>query len=410
MPRIMNFLGHFYLSDSKLALLPVSPWRIALFRPSPNTVGHSAAQARYLALILASFGPPASFIMIGAKQGFPTMFMAYIVVAFGRAILTAALNIFLSERRSKCLGYAYGVWSLGAVASPLIFQATAGAGLPWTHFYFGSLVLAASSLVFLAITFYPTTREFARDRKTALAEADSRAGRSPLLTPDTDDVPTLSSGTSSPTPSVNPLRLVASMPYQWAVSFFVLLYCGSETTTQGLIVQYLLAERSANPKTVGYVSSGFWGGITVSRNYIHPPEVHRPMLPWYASSFTIPDFSYHLAKGLALAMQLLIWFINSNLENAVSASVIGLLFGPVFPACLELVNDLLPVELNMISMAIVSAAGSLGSAIFPFVTGVVTTKYSMRCWSYVTVAQAAILFGAWFLFPTRQPPRRAVAL
>jgi fucose permease len=57
--------------------------------------------------------------------------------------------------------------------------------------------------------------------------------------------------------------------------------------------------------------------------------------------------------GLALGMQLLMWLINSNIENAVSASLIGAFFGPVFPACLELANDLLPAEASMIAMAIV---------------------------------------------------------
>jgi fucose permease len=78
-------------------------------------------------------------------------------------------------------------------------------------------------------------------------------------------------------------------------------------------------------------------------------------------------------------MQLLIWLIKSDLENAVSAALFGVFVGPVYPACLELANDLLPVELNMVSMAIVyvsnfstsviimiycsisSASGSLGS-------------------------------------------------
>jgi hypothetical protein len=92
-PRIMNFLGLFYLGDPKLALLPISPFRIAFSSPPPNAVGYSASQARYLALILASFGPPINYIMMGSKQGFPTMFMAYVVVAFARAVSTGTCNV-----------------------------------------------------------------------------------------------------------------------------------------------------------------------------------------------------------------------------------------------------------------------------------------------------------------------------
>ncbi|KAF7339834.1 MFS domain-containing protein [Mycena venus] len=427
-PRIMNFLGLFYLCDHKLAFLPISPWRIALSRPKPNTIGHSASQARYVMLVLASLGPPVTFVMMGSKQGFPTMFMAYIVIAFARALLTASLNVFLSERRSKCLGYAFGVWStvlfvkslsvsytvlgFGAVASPLIFQATAGAGLPWAHFYFGSLaspscsssvtpliiisqVLAAASWVFLGITFYPTAREFAMDRKHALAEA-----RSPPPTSDSDGAPDTSEATSipPPTPSASPLRLIATMPYQWA-DFVVY----PSVLRQGLVVQYLLAERQRKPKDCGIRYIRFLGRhnhfsrrleLFLSQNFIYPPQIYNSMLSVKVCTIhctiSSPD-PYTL--GLALSMQLLIMLINSNIENAVSASLIGAFF----------------VEVRLPSMAIISAAGSLGNAIFPFVTGVITTKYSMRCWSYMTVTQAAVLFCTWYLFPTRQPLRRAVA-
>ncbi|KAJ7139911.1 major facilitator superfamily domain-containing protein [Mycena epipterygia] len=421
-PHIMHFLGCFYLAEAKLALLPTSPFRIALSGPSSSAVGHSASQSRYLVLILASVCSPTGFIMLGSKSGFPTMFMAYVVVSFGRAILTAIFtrNMFLSQIPSKPLGLAFGVWGLGAVASPLVFQVTAAAGLPWAHFYFGSLVLAAVNYVFLGITFMPTAREFSMDRKKAFDEADARS-RPPSLTPDSKlDI---TSGTSihSTRPNrkcqsscsshsslrlvVSELRLVSSIPYQWAVSLFTLFYCGSETTAQGLIVQYLLAERSANPNTVGYVTSGFWAGICASRlawSYFSPRQV-----------LLATPSAYLTALGLGLAMQLSIWFIDSTIENAVAISLLGVLFGPMFPVCLELANDLLPVELAMISMAFILnsrlSANYFSTAILPFITGVVTTKYGMRCWSYITVAQVAILSIAWYLFPTRQPLRRALA-
>ena len=53
-------------------------------------------------------------------------------------------------------------------------------------------------------------------------------------------------------------------------------------------------------------------------------------------------------------MQLLIWFVNSNIQNAFSTGVIGLAYGPVFPASLTLVNDILPPDIHMVSMAIMS--------------------------------------------------------
>ena len=55
---------------------------------------------------------------------------------------------------------------------------------------------------------------------------------------------------------------------------------------------------------------------------------------------------------VGLIMQLLIWFVNSNIQNAFSTSIIGLVYGPVFPATLTLANDILPPDIHMVSMAI----------------------------------------------------------
>jgi hypothetical protein len=51
-------------------------------------------------------------------------------------------------------------------------------------------------------------------------------------------------------------------------------------------------------------------------------------------------------------MNMLIWFVNSTTENAVSAAVVGLTFGPIFAGTLGLCNDVLPKEVHMVSMAI----------------------------------------------------------
>ncbi|KAJ7293365.1 major facilitator superfamily domain-containing protein [Mycena rebaudengoi] len=255
----MQFTGRFYLSDLRLPVLPISPFRILFSRPPSTAIGYSASQARYLALILFSFLPLASFIMMGSKSGFYSLFMGYVVSSFGRSVLTASLNVFLSSMPSKPFGYAFGAWGLGAVASPLIFQVTTAGGVPWNYFYYGSLVPAGITVAFLGITFMPTPREFTQDRTNALDQADSIAER---FNADTEPQISVPQPITAP---VNELRLAFSMRYLWAVALFSLFYCGTETTTQGFIVQYLLAERSADRDTVGYVSSGFWAGISISR-------------------------------------------------------------------------------------------------------------------------------------------------
>jgi hypothetical protein len=62
-------------------------------------------------------------------------------------------------------------------------------------------------------------------------------------------------------------------------------------------------------------------------------------------------------------MQLLIWFVNSNIQNAFSTGIVGLVYGPVFPASLTLANDTLPPDIHMLSMAIMWVIYCFSSAV-----------------------------------------------
>ena len=56
--------------------------------------------------------------------------------------------------------------------------------------------------------------------------------------------------------------------------------------------------------------------------------------------------------AVAIVMHLLIWFVNSNIENSFSTAVIGIVYGPIWPCSLATATDLLPPEVHMVSMAL----------------------------------------------------------
>ncbi|KAF8898373.1 major facilitator superfamily domain-containing protein [Infundibulicybe gibba] len=372
-----------------------------------SAYGYSASRARHLTLILGSVLHACFFIIMGSRGGFPALFMAYVVAAFARAFLTGPSSYNLTagiHRNSYCalkgkqvIGYAFGLWSFGGVISPLVCQSVISTGVPWFQFYFGSLVLSGINAAFLGCTFKPTMKESTEEHQQAMNEAFP-----PEQSPSGSCTPTdyFSKGSpqldneSKPNDS---LRRALSMRYQWAFSLFAWLYCGSETTTQGFMVLYLLAARNANPKTVGYVTSGFWGGITVGRflwGYFSP-----------SLTFTQKKYLVHVSISVALVMHLLIWFVNSNIENAFSTSIIGLLYGPIFPACLDLATSILPPDVHMVAMALISSFASLGSAMFPFMAGSIASVKGIQSMTYVTVPQAAVMVTIWFFFPSKIPGR-----
>jgi hypothetical protein len=53
----------------------------------------SSSQGRHLVLLIASITHAMYFVMMGSRSGFPVMFLAYIVSAFARALLTGQREI-----------------------------------------------------------------------------------------------------------------------------------------------------------------------------------------------------------------------------------------------------------------------------------------------------------------------------
>ena len=143
-------------------------------------------------------------------------------------------------------------------------------------------------------------------------------------------------------------------------------------------------------------------------------------------------------------MQLLIWFVNSNIENAFSTAIIGLAYGPVFPASLTLANDILPPDIHMVTMAIMcviywfsyailrklisstkidlqavalelvgtvaltftgSNPSLLYTALFPFMAGLLSSIIGIHTLTFITVPLAIAIACLWFLFPSRIPHR-----
>ncbi|KAF9557867.1 MFS general substrate transporter [Agrocybe pediades] len=396
---LVNSLGRFDVEREQWSWIP----RVFSRSRPHSTVAFSTSQARLLSLLFSSSVHGAFFVMMGARGGFGGSFAAYSVAAFARAILTGTLNAYYAQVRKQSIGYAYGLWSVGGAISPIVCQAIISMGVPWHKFYFGSLVLSAFNATFLSVTFRPTPAEFDSDLRAAIRE--TRAHSDEKFWPSNTVSTAEELGDQKNTmhhlrtpPNRNTLAMAVRLPYQWAIGLFALLYCGCETSTQGFMVSYLLGTRSANPRTVGYVTSGFWAGIAVGR---------------FAWGYLITRLNYTQRKYLiqvcivvGLTMEILIWRVNSNVGDSVATAIIGVVFAPIFPGCLTLANDLLPPEIQMVSMGLISATASFGSSLFSFIAGVVSSAKGVNTLVYITVPLAASVSFLWAFFPSKLPSQR----
>ncbi|KAL5495608.1 hypothetical protein ACEPAI_1071 [Sanghuangporus weigelae] len=366
-----------------------------------------------------------SLLFVTSTLGFAlgVIMIEQVMCLLGRLQLTwnefpsspSSWNAYVTISPKRPLGQLYACNSVGAFAAPLVCQTLLARDIPWSHFYLGSLVLSAINTTLLALAFRPTRNDSIEERYSVssgthvdtqsncipagLTEAESQimdhAGTA-LSEKSLDS----SSASSSP-PSLagktsrSCLRLMLRLRYVWAFSFFMSIYSGSETSTQGYMATYLLAVRNANPNTVGYVTSGFWGGMAITR-----------VITGFASpylSFTQRKHAIHIVLIFALLMHLCIWFIDSVFANAFSTGVIGLLYGPVYPSVLALAVDSLPTEAHMLGMAIIAAFANLGSSIFPFICGALSSLQGPKVLVYMTVSQTVTLIILWAFFPAKMP-------
>lgn len=107
----------------------------------------------------------------------------------------------------------------------------------------------------------------------------------------------------------------------------------------GWVVQFLISVRHGDPGKVGYVASGFWAGLMVGRivlaDIVHKLGERRML---------------YVLILLALAMQLVYWFVPNIITDAIAVSLLGFFIAPFFPVGISVLSKLLPRELHVASI------------------------------------------------------------
>jgi fucose permease len=89
----------------------------------------------------------------------------------------------------------------------------------------------------------------------------------------------------------------------------------------GWVVQYLVQVRNGKLANMGYVPSGYYGGLTLGR-FLLPEPTHRFGELKMLLSYTV----------LIFVMQLVFWLVPNIISSAVSFSIMGFFLGPFFVA------------------------------------------------------------------------------
>ncbi len=177
-------------------------------------------------------------------------------------------------------------------------------------------------------------------------------------------------------------------------ALFIFAYQGAEVSISGWVISFLIATRHGNPSAVGYVTSGFWAGITLGRFLLSHP----------AHKMGEKIFVYGVVVGAGV-FELLVWWVPNVVGDAVAVAIVGLLLGPVYPCATVVFSRAIGRKEQLSSLSVISAFGSSGGAVAPFTTGILAQAAGTWVLHPIAIGLFVVMLGCWFCLPT---PRKRI--
>lgn len=317
-------------------------------------------------LVIGAILQVITYAVQSAAPPFPAFVTINVLNGIGLALQDAQANGFvgsLSEKAESKMGILHAAYGLGAFASPLV--ATQFSPMRrWSFHYLVSLGLALSNTLLSIIVFRFRVQEDAmREAGEPIKEvAESESEHSDF-------------------------RQIMSLKAVHFLSLFILIYVGVEVTIGGWIVTYIIEERGGGPSS-GYISSGFFGGLTLG----------RVILLWVNKAVG-ERLVVYLYAVLALGLEFVVWFVPSLVGGAISVSFIGLFLGPMYPLAMNHTSRILPGHILTSSIGWIAGFGQAGSALIPFMTGAISQKHGIKSLHPLLVAMMALMVALWWAIP-----------
>ncbi|KAF6765354.1 major facilitator superfamily domain-containing protein [Ephemerocybe angulata] len=317
-----------------------------------------------------------TFSVQSAAPPFPAFVVVNLVNGFGFALQDSQANGFvgsLSHYQQTKMGILHAAYAgVGAFAAPLVSTKFAQMDR-WSFHYLTSLGIAVINTIALAVVFRFKEHEClaAGGEDVHVSTAAQEKGKF---------------GQIMKNRSVH------------LFAFFILFYVGVEVTIGGWMVTFIIDERHGGPSS-GYVSSGFFGGLTLGR------VILIPVNKWVGERNI-----FFIYAGLAFGLDFVIWFVPSLVGNAgpcVTVSIIGMLLGPMYPIALNQASRILPPWLLTASIGWIAGFGQAGSAIIPFIAGAISEKHGIKSLHPMLVAMMGTMIVLFALTPDHPPPELA---
>lgn len=345
---------------------------------APTSNALASALGRSKTLMLSELAMLTGYVIVVCTPPFPAVVVAYLFLGFGCALNLALNNVFCANLANSTvvLGAAHGAYGIGGTIAPIIATAMVSNGILWSRFFLLTIGLRVACFFFAGWAFWDYEREGINGYTNSLQQ-QTRANT---------DVQSQQSNNNSS--KLTLLRRALSNRTTLIGALFIFSYQGAEVSESGWFISFLIDYRSGDPARVGYVTAGFWAGITLGRF----------TLTHLASRVGEKRFVAGLTMG-AVVFQLLAWFVPNVIGGAVAVSFLGFLLGPAYPCATTVFARLLPAELQMSAIAFVSTAGSSGGAVVPFTTGILAQAVGAWVLHPMCVGFFVVMLGCWVALP-----------
>ena len=263
-----------------------------------------------------------AFLAIICTPPFPVVVASFFLLGLGFASNLALGNVFTGslQNSTQLFGIMHGCYGIGGTLGPLVATAmvTSG-GLTWSRFFILTLAIAVFNVVFTGWSFWHYEKESLPpvDLVSVTRLPSSQEHNSRLSTTD-HDAARMTQQAVRPSSQFSSMAKAVKNKVVLLGALFIFAYQGAEVSISGWVISFLLTFRNGNPASVGYVTAGFWGGITLGRFLLTQP----------AHKIGEKIFVYGVVVGAA-AFQLLVWFVPNIIGDAVavvSSSRAGIIF------------------------------------------------------------------------------------
>lgn len=372
-----------------------------LIDPLRERVGRGRALA--LAELLIAGG----YAILSSTAPFPAIVAAYFLLGLGMTITLALGNIFCGglANSTTALGAMHGSYGVGGICGPLLANAFVSAlGVVWSRFYLLTLGLSVLNGVVALWSYWGFEAEHP-DTLAVTTNATATATPTP---------PGTSPPSSSSSAALSHLRTALGALSSRVVllgALFIFAYQGAEVSISGWVVSFLEDARGGAPGRVGYVTAGFWAGVTLGRLGIalvllFPPRAGRRRGGGGSGKGGSGErpFVYAAVVGAA-ALELLVWLVPSVAGDAAAVAGVGLLLGPVYPCAAAVFMRTMSRGERLRGMGVISAFGASGGAVAPFSTGLLSQASGTFVLHPIAIGLCGAMLVCWYGLPSERKRR-----